>query len=229
MLWTLLLAVGVTAFMFRTELWLRTRRAYWLYECMHHVTPPGTVLVEPDPAKAARLLATNPDYVQDGTQAPSLYLSRNSPAAPTAMYWPRELRQYTNLAPPRRGLPLDPQAVSFMEERISPAGHRRLVVIPYAYVDLYDFEMSPNNFSWVIEPISFLGSGPANWDTGTGFYMHVGAIVTVLLKPGVLDRKDLSHFTIDYVDDSPHPAFHGTFDIHLKDDDTLSVKAIEAH
>ena len=56
--------VGVTVFIFRTELWVRTRRAYWLYECMHHVTPPGTVLVETAPAKAAKLLATNPDYVQ---------------------------------------------------------------------------------------------------------------------------------------------------------------------
>ena len=213
-LWTLVLAVGVSAFMFRTELWLRTRRAYWLYECMHHVTPPGTVLIETDPARAARLLATDPNYVQD--------LDAGST---TASYLPTEWRRYADLAL-KSDYPFVPDVIAFMGERISPAGRRRLVVIPHADVD--DLEFEPRYYSWVVEPTSFLGSGTGNW-SGLGVCLPVGLPVSrVSLKPGVADPRDLSHFTIDYFGIFD-PAIHGTFDIHLNDDDTLSVKAIEAH
>jgi len=231
-LWALVLAVGGAVFVFRTELWLRTRRAYWLYECMHHVTPPGTVLEEDDPAKAAKLLAANPDYVQE-VSYDALILkdpSKVPPLPPTAVYCPKAFRGLLS-TDPKHYAPLPGDAIAFMGERTSPAGHRRLIVIPHTGLDWHDFESVPDNFSWVIAPTSFLGSGPANWSAGLGTYMlgHSWGFVPVSLKPGLADPKDLSHFTIDYVDASPHPAFHGTFDIYLKDDDTLSVKAIEAH
>ena len=228
-LWTLALAVGVMVFMFRTELWLRTRRAYWLYECMHHVTPQGTVLEEDDPAKAAKLLATNPDYVQAISYDAALLKdpSKVPPLPPTAIYCPREFRGLLS-TDPQVYIPCPGTAIAFMGERTSPAGHRRLVVVPLADVDLQGFECQPDNDTWVVEPTSFMGSGPVILKDDSLPYVDSGVLTCVSLKPGVADPEDSSHLTIDYVDDSPHPAFHGTFDIHLKDDDTLSVKATEA-
>jgi len=116
-LWTLALAVGVMVFMFRTELWLRTRRAYWLYECMHHVTPPGTVLEEDDPAKAAKLLATNPDYVQAISYDAALLKdpSKVPPLPPTAIYCPREFRGLLS-TDPQVYIPCPGTAIAFMGE-----------------------------------------------------------------------------------------------------------------
>jgi hypothetical protein len=73
-----------------------------------------------------------------------------------------------------------------------------------------------------------MGSGPVILKDDSLPYVDSGVLTCVSLRPGVANPKDLSHFTIDYFDCSPHPTFHGTFDIHLKDDDTLSVKATEA-
>ena len=228
-LWTLVLAVGVSAFMFRTELWLRTRRAYWLYECMHHVTPPGTVLEEDNPAKAARLLATNPDYLQAISYDAAILKdpSKAAPLPPTAIYCPRAFRGLLS-TDPHDYLPCSYSGIAFMGERVSPEGHRRLVVVPHSGVDLDDFEYQYGDHIWVLEPTSFLGSGPANWHTGFPIDVHEGGFVPVSLRPGVADPKDLSHFTIDYCSEALR-AVRGTFDIHLKDDDTLSVKIVEAH
>ena len=225
---TLAVGVGIAVFIDRSDLWLRCRRAYWLCECMHHVTPPGTVLIEDDPVKAAKLLATNPDYAQEssvmfnpfGPPTTEPYFQQ------TAVYWPRDYRGYAKTENATFFPFFWSPAIAFMGERISPAGNRRLVVVMCGDVDRYDFEFNPGGFSYVFEPTSILGIGPPKV-TRNLTLVHDGAFIFLSLKPGVADPNDLSHFRIDYVyDDKPHNT--GTFDIHLMDDDTLKVRAVDA-
>jgi hypothetical protein len=119
------LSVGAGAVIYHGEIEVRVARVYWAHRCATHATPPGTVLFETDPVKAAHLIATNPDYIA--------YTDPLLPGSSGAAYSPVELRKYWKVAAAnpiiyRPGFGPD-QPVVFLGERTSPAGNRRLIVI----------------------------------------------------------------------------------------------------
>src|SRR5262245_52311269 len=65
-------AAGICAYLWREDISFRVRRVYWYRQCLAHVTPPGTVLLEKDPVKARALIDSNPDYVDLAKHVPFL-------------------------------------------------------------------------------------------------------------------------------------------------------------
>ncbi|HEX4797465.1 MAG TPA: hypothetical protein VH370_26965 [Humisphaera sp.] len=224
-----LLVAGIVLLKNAPEIVARTQRLYWARRCAAHITPPGTVLIETDPAKAAQLIANNRDYVADGTQMSS-FRGMGPPttavAGSVAVYWPREFRQFARAMPPPPFVFLPTKAVAFMGERISPSGHRRLVVIPVAaiYSDELEFDADIERLC-IVANADLSNAGTAVWSKEQNL-MRMGFVhpMNLLLKPGVADPADASHITIDFdgsVDWSP---IKGTLDVYLRDDDSIDVQ-----
>lgn len=207
----------------RVDLWLRVRRLYWYHECVIHVTPPGTVLVEYDPVKAAKLLATNPDYVADRTQwsYSSAAYSFQKSVSRSAVYWPSDWRHY--LAVERMRLPQmiqPPNAIAFLGERTSPCGHHRLVVIPVSHANGLTIIEDLRRLTIVLKPPTLFGSATTR---SSHPYNFSGAYEPANLSPGVADPADASHLSIDFM--MPFDGnYRGTVHIYLRDDDTLNFQ-----
>jgi hypothetical protein len=212
----------------RDEISLRVHRVYWFHRCMTHVTPPGTVLVEHDPAKAANLLATNPDYVTEGSRfltgpRPNLVASRigkvvTYTSIPDVVYWPMEWR---NLLPIHHVMNFisSTDAICFLGQRNSPSGHARLIAITSASCNAVNVNSLLDDTHVITSPNIFgrFGSAPP-------FANHLSAHwVGADLSPGIADPVNPSHITIDFVVPSSKPPGHGTIDIYLRDDDTLDI------
>lgn len=194
---------------------------------MNHVIPPGTVLVERDPVKAAALIANNPDYVLSGTQSFSPHQRLTPRYAPNghAVYWPRVLREYFALSPEHCMLDAmygEDRAIAYVGERISPAGHRRMVIVPIADVNFLepDFE-----FSWVLvkKPISAWGADPNPVNPPDKFRCGNISYIKSRLEPGVADAADRSHISLSFCTVNHEPAISGTYELYLQDDDTIRV------
>jgi len=213
----------------------RSQRLYWARQCAAHITPPGTLLIEADPVKGAQLIASNPDYVADGTQLNSFRGMGSASAAPSgaAVYWPREFRQFARLMPAPSFAPITGFytgrrfAVAFMGERVSHSGNHRLIVIPIAAIVSDDVTMYAEiGQACIVARTDLSGSGEANWATPFR-YMHVGHIepMSIQLLQGVADPVDRSCITIDYdaVRGWNNTKYHGTLDVYLCDDDSIKV------
>jgi hypothetical protein len=204
----------------RDDISLRVRRVYWCYRCMHHITPPGTVLVESDPARMAALLANNPDYVLDGTQYvwPGVHVKVASSGPKQAVYWPMEWRQLMQVDR-MSTMDLGTDAICFLGQRTSHSGHTRLVAVRSATCNALDLAPLDYTSRVIVRPDVF-GNLPQGYQFG---YDYSGRWVKAELSPGIADPADLSHISIDFVvGDANHPR-HGTIDIYLCDNDTLDI------
>jgi hypothetical protein len=222
----LALAFAGTIYYDRVDLWLRVRRLYWSHECMNHVTPPGTIVAEYDPVKAAQLLATNPDYVADGKQWTGIgtslvKMSFQARRSTVAVYWPADWRNYLSVGPLPRQMIIGPNAIAFLGERISPAGHRRLVVVPVSQVNDSSIIYELQTFCIVQQPPTIFGSVIQHSALS---YQFSGHFRPVDLSMGIADPSDASHLSIDFVARWRTDKPRGKIDIYLCDDDTLNIQ-----
>jgi hypothetical protein len=235
----ILLSVGTWAFLDRGEIELRVQRVYWAHRCATHVTPPGTVLFEADPVKAAQLIATNPDYVAYDPYA-------WPPCG--AAYCPVEYRKYFVVGTggnPFRGI-VAPAPIAFLGERTSTAGHRRLIAIALSPERISGIEEAAVVYSAIVSLPGTLGGvvprrvGPSL--PGLPLYSGPPPSRHLRILPGVADPSDASRISIDFTtvvvtDMKPMSLVtgpngrtmmelprRGTLDIYLHDNDTLEVK-----
>lgn len=205
---------------------------------MHHVTPSGTVLVERDPVRAAALIASNPDYRADSLSksrvesfynqtlaftppGPAMYFPRTYEAM-SAVTWAMELRQRPFQW--KVGLMLGEDAIAFMGERSSPAGHRRLIIVPIVS------DRSTNT-----DPTGhfYLAYAELRHPSGIGGSLPESVKVNIRsdvtderywdFQPGIADPADRSHISIPFATIKRDPVITGTYDLYLQDDDTIRV------
>jgi hypothetical protein len=214
----LIIAMIGAAYFHRDEISLRVRRVYWARQCMKHVTPPGTVLYESDPVKAKALADSSGDYMCCPPRPPSdSFVSFVMPPE-GALYVPRVLRSLATTEPdvaPWLGL----SAVSFVGERRTPSGKRRLIVL---YGNTINASRNPAyiNHTVVVPPTLFtrkLRLPPNRWSEVYGKETWAN------LSPAVPDPTDPTHLSADFVTLTKPPQ-SGTIDIYLRDDDTLEFK-----
>jgi hypothetical protein len=221
----IVLSTGIAVYVYRADISLRIRRIYWFHQCMVHVTPPGTVLVEFDPVKGKALLDSNPDYIDPATYVPAgeLRLGLQDPM-PTAKYLPRAWRKLEEIEPLPVSI-LDGDIINFMGERRTPSGRRRLVVIRGAETNanfLVQYMRAP---SIVVPPPGLFDKLPRQIFRAALSFS--GSFMPAHLAPGVADPADPTHLTIDFTierrgDNAPQRS--GVLDVYLRDDDTLDFK-----
>lgn len=226
----------------RSYISFRIREAYWFSRCMSHVTPPGTVLFEHDPAKAKLLIAGNLEYhdvsryvlrrppmgarpkvMQAAAQSNAIY------GAGMAQYVPAELRELENF------IDMDSfYTMQFAERNLaavyvgkmrSPAGAQRLVIIrgsvqlDVALPQLLDVQvyaaptlLRPAQRVDVRPPLAVNFSGQPRW---------------AILSAAVPDAADPSHLSIDYIITEQigtgQPMRRGVIDVYLLSDNTFTV------
>jgi hypothetical protein len=222
----LLVALAWPVLSYRSQLSLRAQRVYWGWRCARHVTPADTVLFERDPEKMAQLLAHNPDYLRAGQEWGPGNRSGVFPAH--AIYWPESFRRYfplsydlPYLAPPGM-MHLGVGGISFMGERRSPAGHKRLVVVPMAELNAFSAR-AELGYSLVLPLPDALG-GIESLAKSPKAFQWSGRFVPLRLKPGVADAADPSHVSLEYVIDNDKRERRGFIDLYLRDDETVDAR-----
>jgi hypothetical protein len=174
---------------------------YWQHQCLQFSLSPDIVVYEEDPTEAAALLAGNPKYYLYPLKRRA---STQAPPGPTtaAVLDVSDWNKLTTLLP-RLYSPLIKPAVIFLHERISPAGHRRLVCVRYGPQSdtfsaefVYDFNcdtfaVTPG--TWSQPPIYT----PQRWLYDT-LVLWPRKPPLVHIFAGQPDPNDPSHFTIRY-------------------------------
>jgi len=210
------------------------------------------VLFETDPAKAAQLIATNPDYVSRVG-----YYWGNPPGV--AYYCPVEFRKYFDICVVRfpETLMWKDDPIAFLGQRSSPAGHRRLIAIqgfgtyeirretaPSGSAGAEELLIDLMRYNYIILslPGALGGDVPRELNPDRG--LPNGMLARLQLSPGVADPLNASHISIGFTTQSvtdvpnrktvlpssrPSDLMMGwpqrsTLDVYLRDDDTLDAK-----
>lgn len=198
----LLLGLSLVAWKWGPAGWRRAEVFYWQHQCLQFSLPPDAVVYEEDPAKAAALLAGSPKYHVYSFQRRASMQAAPSPATAAAL----GVSGWDKLAAvvlPRSYSPFINPAVIFLHERISPAGHRRLVCVRYGpqgdsfaaqfiqALNCETFTVTPG--TWNQPPIYT----PLGWayDVETGWPRKPPL---VRIFAGQTDPNDPAHFTIRY-------------------------------
>jgi hypothetical protein len=202
---------------------------YWQRECLRYTQPADTIIYDEDPRSAAALLA----HAQEYTAYPIHRGNGPNGSVPTvnaAAAQARCLTQFISLPPPNApnlcacGFGGGPVAVAFMHERISPAGHRRLVVVHYfperdtftaGFIEGYNYSTT------AITPGTILDAPTV------AQRMYVIDVMSswprlpplVRMYAGQPDPADASHFTIRYQMWGQEDVLDG----RLKDDDSVTL------
>ena len=155
---------------------------WWLRrKCLVFSLPPSTVVFDDDPVRAKNLLALG-KYV---SSHPALGTATGSPFALLP------IREFDDYAVPSQWA----APVVFLHERISPAGHRRLVVI--------HISLLPNDpfnrifFDHYLEQDGVTGNASRSQDRSVEMYRLPAEAIGIYA--GQPDASDSSHFTIDYL------------------------------
>jgi hypothetical protein len=198
---SLLLGLSLVAWKRGPTWWRRAEILYWQHQCLQFSLSPDTVVYEEDPTEAAALLAGNPKYHPYPLQRRSSSQAAPSPATAAAL----DVSDWNKLTAvlPRPNSRLINPGVIFLHERISPAGHRRLVCVRYGpqgdtfaaqFVQDFNcdtFTVTPG--TWSQPPIYT----PRGWD----FDIESGwprKPPLVRIFAGQPDPNDPAHFTIRY-------------------------------
>ncbi len=117
---------------YRDDVLVRFRRAYWYRQCARFTIPPGVLLQESDPARAAALLASRPED----------YRAVVYSTGAVAVYFPRCFREYANVEPRSLGLRgLTGSSILFLHELRTPSGKARLVAVSSEWANAYDMHV----------------------------------------------------------------------------------------
>jgi hypothetical protein len=217
----LILGIALAGYHFRAAITYRVREYIAFREAMHHVTPPGTVLIERDATKANALIANDPAYFDNGTYVPlrppnivALTMTRwGRPPPVTAVYVPPTMRQLEQFVQTKSN-DFSDNATVFLGQRRTPSGQRRLVIIRGASPTAGLLE----HLSGIVIAPPTLAHG-ATWTNQSQSVSYVGVATTATLSPGIADPNDASHLTIAY---SIAAEGTGTIDVRLNDDETLT-------
>jgi hypothetical protein len=178
--------------------WRRAEILYWQHECLQFSLPPDTVVYEEDPTGAAALLAGNPKYHPYPFQRRSSEHAAPSAATAAAL----DVPDWNNLGIAKPGTKINP-AVIFLHERISPAGHRRLVCVRYwPQGDTFSpqFVQALNCDTFTVTPGTW-SQAPALIPKGWLYDVEQGwprKPPLVRIFAGQPDPNDPAHFTIRY-------------------------------
>jgi hypothetical protein len=99
------------------------------HQCMVYTPAANTVAYEEDPNAAALLISSNPEYrarslIHNGVPRQTA-VAMLDPRCWTSLYWCRHpMHVGSNVGP-------WPQSVLYLHERVSPAGHQRLIAVTY--------------------------------------------------------------------------------------------------
>ena len=229
---SILLATGFCAWRWGPYAWHRSQLLYWQRQCLNFSASPDTVVYEEEPAAAALLLQ------RSGYSPYVLKRRASSNSHPilvqAAAFHPRCLRTLGTFIT----LPMWPLcasgpggsgsgsagAIIFLHERISSAGHRRLVCVNYApdtdtftpgFIQAYNYEacvISPATWKRPITcaPGSYTVNVKSSWPPRPPL-MRVYA--------GQVDPADPAHFTIRYQMWGQEDMLDG----RLQDDDQVTL------
>jgi hypothetical protein len=198
---SLLLGLALVAWKWGPTWWRRAEVLYWQHQCLQFSLSPDTVVYEEDPTEAAALLAGNPEYHPYPLQRRSSMQAAVSPAT-AAAFGVSEWNKLT-LVLSRSYSPLINPAVIFLHERISPAGHRRLVCVRYGpQGDTFSaqFVQSLNCDTFTVIPGTW-SQPPIYTPQGWEFDVLTGwprKPPLVRIFAGQPDPNDPAHFTIRY-------------------------------
>jgi len=222
-------ATAVCGWRWGPYLWHQAKLLYWQRQCMNFSAPADTVVYEEDPAAAAVLLKTpgySPYVLKRGA-------GRNAPTTPVqaAAFDPQCLINLAAFRPLQFGpFVAAPggvggcNAILFLHERISPAGHHRLVYVSYA-PSTVDFQPEfIAGYNYETSAVS-----PATWTTPLSFAQRFYAIDVLSGYPptpplvrvyaGQPDPTDPAHFTVRY----QIWGQEDTLDGRLQDDDQITL------
>jgi hypothetical protein len=219
---SLLLGVALVVWKWGPTWWRRAEILHWQHQCLQCSLSPDTIVYEEDPTEVTALLAGNPNYHPYPLQRRSSPQAAPSPATAAALHisdWDR----LTGTLPGFHPSLLKP-AVIFLHERISPAGHRRLVCVTYGpsgdtFTSQFVHSLNCDTFTvtpgtWSQPPIY----PPQGWmyDVLTGWPRKPPLVRIFAGQP---DPNDPAHFTIRYRIWGQEDVLDG----HLLDNDQVTL------
>jgi hypothetical protein len=199
---SLLLGLSLVAWKRGPTWWRRAEILYWQHQCLQFSPVADTVVYEEDPTAAAALLAGNPKYHPYPLQRRTSSQAAASPATAAAL----DVSDWNKLTTVLSRLysPLIKPGVIFLHERISPAGHRRLVCVRYRPqgntfsaqfiqgLNCDTFTVIPGTWS---QPPIYRLQWTFAWDVET-VWPRKPPLVRIFA--GQPDPNDPAHFTIRY-------------------------------
>lgn len=199
----LLLAIIGTGVWFRKPIIGRAQLLYWQHQCLTYTRPPGVAITDAN-GNGDLDFEVDSYWMNDGS---TKYVYSLVPEC-----W-KKLR-YGPLA--TQEMRLGRSGTAFLHERVSPAGHRRLVHVECLMANALTLpEYLRCDVCTPATPWSAL-VGPAPHRQ----YQYSGRSVPATLYFGQPDPADASHFTIDFTAEDRR----GTIDGWLQDDDTVRLK-----
>ena len=221
----ILLAAGFCAWRWGPYAWKQSHLLYWQRQCLNFSASPDTVVYEEEPAAA--ILLRRSDYSPHVTvRREDFDTDFNIVQVKAAAFYPRCWRRLDTFAtlPTVPFFPSDGDgAIIFLHERVSSAGHRRLVCVDYAPKTFSpQFAEGVNCFSCVISPATWirpLTEGPRIdcWNMRMPIYPPPPPLVRVY--SGQIDPADPAQFTIRYQMWGQEDVLDG----RLQDDDSVTL------
>ena len=234
---TVLVSFSMIGYRYGPHAWLFARQWYWQQQCMNFNAPADLVVYGPLPDGAAAVVPSYMDGASPDVAALLQPLSRGGfgAAPPTnppgvisrvPICWVRFLDATRNVPSAGSG---KAAGVVFCHDRVSPAGHRRLVTVEYPAIQMF----SPDGGAIWLDREGFSAQvyGPAGWN---GCRQLQAAPATAWLAEypyrlptpsrfyaGQPDPADASHFSMEY---EWSDGVHGFVDGWLNDDDTIMLK-----
>lgn len=198
----LLLCIGLAGWRWGPAVKQHAELLYWQRKCLNFQIPPDTLLYERDLVKAAQRLKQNADYVPAGERGGA------------AMYYPQCLRELDARAP--TGLLYDDFAITFLHERCTPSGKRRLVVMySWPWYDFGVWNWRLYNPGGVSKP-TLLNKG----ETSFRERRVRGSGIPAYLGPCQADPTDATHFILPVLANGKQVAI---YDARLTDQDTIEI------
>jgi hypothetical protein len=221
-----LLAIVAAGWLCGPRVWRLAQIWYWQRQCMNFDPPAGTVAYESLPPGSA-WPAIGPQYVRGDDPAikilrgpMSVAMLRQSGPTPVEVWLaPKCWLRFMQVSRSNTWSPEPEASILFCHQRISPAGHVRLVVIQAPYDDIGQV---------FADSMPVYAYSPVNWHgTEDTLNQYYGASFSgqAILPPnrffaGHPDPADASHFTIEYEWPDGTP---GIIDGYLRSDDSVKL------
>lgn len=186
--------------------------------CMNFGMPADTVVYTDDPAELAKLAQPGSGYVVRPTNPPTASLDRDRYNRGAALRVAAEWEAYHEAAWRQwqwQPFPFRRDGTVFLHQRLSPAGHDRIVVVQAG---------EAGYLTWTVVTPGTEKNSPSAYSPAFGVGLQRRYNWPLRIFAGQPDPVDPSHFTVDY-------SFHGQrgrIDGQLNDDDTISFSSASA-